>query len=93
MEKTSLTKNKLKLLRMQANYLNAQHGIEPLTQLEVANATGVHPSILCLAEGGKCKLSVYNWIALAKFYKVSLDYILGLEEEEVVLPHTQKQRG
>lgn len=51
-----------------------------LTQQAVADYLNVKQNTYSQYENGKRQLSVDVLIKLAKFYKVSTDYILGLED-------------
>lgn len=51
-----------------------------LTQAEVANYLKIRQNTYCQYETGQRQLPLTCLIALAKFYKTSTDYILGLTE-------------
>lgn len=51
-----------------------------LTQLQLAKELGVSKQNISDWENGKSETSFSILIKLAKFFKVSTDYILGLEE-------------
>ena len=48
------------------------------TQAEIAKLLGISQQHYSLYEQGKRELPMHHFIALAKFYHVSLDYIAGL---------------
>ena len=52
-----------------------------LTQQKVADYLHCSQSLYAYYESGKRNLPVDNLIALAKFYNVSTDYILGLTDD------------
>lgn len=52
-----------------------------LTQSELANAIGVAQSTIAMIESGKNKGSNDTLIKLAKFFNVSIDYLLNTEEK------------
>ena len=62
--------NRLKELRSSKN----------LTQLELANQIGFSMSIVNKWENGKKLPSTQAIMALAKYFKETTDYILGLQE-------------
>ena len=47
--------------------------------VELAKALGVSKGIISLWENGLREPSMTNLIALAKFFEVSIDYLVGLE--------------
>lgn len=61
--------NRIKCLRQE----------KKLGQIELANQLGVGKSIISLWERDECEPTASKIIALAKFFNVSADYILGLE--------------
>ena len=48
-------------------------------QVELAAALGVSKGIISLWENGLREPKLGNLIAIAKFFKVSIDYLAGLE--------------
>ena len=52
-----------------------------LTQLEIANYLHIKQNTYSQYENGQRQLPLSHLIALAKFYKTSTDYILGLTNE------------
>lgn len=62
-------KTNLKNLRFEKN----------IGQVELAKALGVSKGIISLWENGLREPSMTNLIALAKFFEVSIDYLVGLE--------------
>ena len=50
-------------------------------QVELAKELGVSKGIISLWENGLREPKLLNLIALAKYYKTSTDYILGLTDE------------
>ena len=51
------------------------------TQNEIAEELKVDKSMICLWEKGKNYPKVEKLIEIAEYYKVSTDYLLGLEDE------------
>ena len=49
-------------------------------QIELSNAIGVSKGIISLWENGLREPKLSNLIALSQYFKVSLDYLAGLEE-------------
>lgn len=62
-------KHNLKNLRIEKN----------IGQVELAKALDVSKGIISLWENGLREPSMTNLIALAKFFEVSIDYLVGLE--------------
>ena len=62
-------KHNLKNLRIEKN----------IGQVELAKALGVSKGIISLWENGLREPSMTNLIALAKFFEVSIDFLVGLE--------------
>ena len=58
-----------------------------LTQLEIANYLHIKQNTYSQYENGQRQLPLSHLIALAKFYKTSTDYILGLTNE--IKPYNQ----
>ena len=57
-----------------------------LRQIDVANATGIDQKTLSNYETGKTNPDSYAIIALAKFFRVSTDYLLGVSSAKNVEP-------
>ena len=53
-----------------------------LTQTEIANYLHIKQNTYSQYENGQRQLPIDVLIALAKFYKTSTDYILGLTDEK-----------
>ena len=51
-----------------------------LSQMELANATGISQSAIARWELGKSEPTASALITLSKFFGESVDYILGLED-------------
>ncbi len=51
-----------------------------LGQVELSKQLGVSKGIVSLWENGLREPGMSNLIALAKFFKVSVDYLVGLED-------------
>lgn len=62
-------KENLKSLRTEAN----------IGQVELAKKLGVSSGIISLWENGLREPGMYSLIAIAKFFNVSLDFLVGLE--------------
>ncbi len=62
--------NRLKELRAEAN----------LSFDKLSKLVGISSSALCNWENNVCDISSDNLVALAKFFCVSTDYLLGLED-------------
>ena len=60
----------LKLLRIENN----------VTQPQLATAIGVSNGLISLWENGLREPTMSNLIVLAKFFHVSIDYLVGLED-------------
>ena len=60
----------LKELRVQAG----------LGQAELAKAIGVSKGIISLWENGLREPNMFSLILISKYFKVSVDYLIGLEE-------------
>ena len=61
-----------------------------LNQKELADVLGVHQTTYSSYEIGKLSLTVVVLIKLAKYYKVSVDYLLGLTD--VTQPYPKSNR-
>lgn len=57
--------------------LRKEHNIG---QIELSKALGVSKGIISLWENGLREPNMYSLIQLAKFFNVSIDYLVGLEE-------------
>ncbi len=55
-----------------------------LRQIDVANATGIDQKTLSNYETGKTNPDSFAIIALAKFFGVTTDYLLGLTEKSIM---------
>lgn len=53
---------------------------EGLTQIELAAKLNVTNSSVCDWERGRVETSLEMLVAIAKFFEVSVDYLLGLED-------------
>ena len=53
-----------------------------LTQKQIADYLGTTQQVYSRYEKGENEIPVRHIIALCKYYKVSADYILGLEDEQ-----------
>ena len=49
-----------------------------LGQVELANAIGVSKGVISLWENGLREPNMYSLIVLAKFFKISIDELVGL---------------
>ena len=63
-------KDNLKALRIEAN----------IGQVELAKQIGVSKGIISLWENGLREPNMYSLIALAKFFDVSIDFLVGLKD-------------
>ncbi len=63
-------KEKIKELRTEKN----------LSQMELANATGISQSAIAKWELGKAEPTATNIITMANYFEVSTDYLLGRED-------------
>lgn len=50
-------------------------------QVELAKQIGVSKGIISLWENGLREPNMYSLIALAKYFKVSIDFLVGLKDE------------
>ncbi len=64
-------KKRLKELREEKN----------ISQMELAKQTNISQSSIAKWELGKREPTAYNIVTLCKFFHVSADYLLGLEDE------------
>ena len=60
----------LKLLRIEKN----------TSQVELAKSIGVSKGIISLWENGLREPGMFSLIALAKFFNVSIDFLVGVEQ-------------
>ena len=65
-------KENLKALRIEAG----------IGQVELAKSIGVSKGIISLWENGLREPNMYSLILLAKFFNVSIDFLVGLEDNE-----------
>ena len=63
-------KDNLKLLRKEKG----------VGQVELANSIGVSKGIISLWENGEREPGMTSLIAIAKYFKVTIDYLVGLEK-------------
>ncbi len=70
MESKSLFKDNLKTLRLERN----------IGQVELAKQVGVSKGIISLWENGLREPNMTSLIALATFFEVSIDFLVGLED-------------
>lgn len=70
MEYQNKFKNNLKELRLS----------NKLGQVELAKALGVSKGVISLWENGQREPTMYSLILLAKFFAVSIDELVGLED-------------
>lgn len=61
-----------------------------LRQIDVANATGIDQKTLSNYETGKTNPDSIAIIKLAKFYHVTTDYLLGLDDVNLNCPKSIK---
>ena len=66
-----------------------------LRQIDVANATGIDQKTLSNYETGKTNPDSFAIVALARFYEVSTDYLLGesdinIKSKDDILRHLEK---
>lgn len=66
-----------KLIRLKTN--------KNLTSEKLAKAIGTNLETICKWEKGEAEPSIFQLTALAKFFQVSTDYLLGLEENNATL--------
>ena len=53
-----------------------------LSQKEIAEAMGLYTTTYARYERGEQEIPLFIAVALAKYYKVSLDYLAGLTDEQ-----------
>ena len=63
-----------------------------LSQAQIAKLLKTTQQQYSKIELGKSDISGEKLILLARFYKVSTDYILGLEKETVLVTNTDKRK-
>jgi transcriptional regulator with XRE-family HTH domain len=61
------------------------------TQNKVANYLGTSQTMYARYENGLSKMPIRHLLMLAKFYGVSTDYILGVEEYELDSGATEEE--
>ena len=61
-----------------------------ITQTKLGEILGLHKSTLSLYEKNKGDMSDENKCKIAKYFNISLDYLLGLIDEEVCYYDDQK---
>ena len=74
-------KNNLKLLRKSKGY----------TQIAVQMKTGIEQALLSKYETGERVPPTETLLHLAEFYGVSMDYLVGLTDEQKPYPRKRKQ--
>ena len=57
-----------------------------LTQKDIGNILGIDQRVYSNYETGKRLIPVNHLVALALFYKTSLDYLVGLTDEKKAYP-------
>ena len=68
--KDNVFKNNLKMLRIEKN----------IGQVELAKILGVSKGIISLWENGLREPNMSSLIAIAKFFGVTIDFLVGLED-------------
>ena len=68
------------MIQVLTTRLKEQREGKHLSQKEVANAIGVSASIISNYENGERLPSLENLILLARFYRCSTDYLLGIDK-------------
>lgn len=68
------------MIKVLTERLKEQRELKHLSQKDVANAVGMSASIISNYENGDRLPSLENLIILARFYKCSTDYLLGIEK-------------
>lgn len=66
----NLFKENLKQLRMEKG----------IGQVELANALGVSKGVISLWENGQREPTMSSLIVIAKYFNVSIDYLVGIED-------------
>ncbi|MBR1890088.1 MAG: helix-turn-helix transcriptional regulator [Clostridia bacterium] len=70
MEERNVFKENLKALRLERG----------LGQVELAKAIGVSKGVISLWENGLREPNMYSLILIAKYFNVTIDYLVGLSE-------------
>ncbi|MGN0586914.1 MAG: helix-turn-helix domain-containing protein [Oscillospiraceae bacterium] len=65
-------------MKLRLRELRLEHG---LTQEQICKYIYVNQSMYCRYETGKLSLPLSSAEILAKFYNVSMDYLMGLSDE------------
>lgn len=68
------------MIKVLTKRLKEQRELKHLSQKDVANAVGMSASIISNYENGERLPSLENLIILARFYKCSTDYLLGIDK-------------
>ena len=68
------------MIKVLTKRLKEQWELKHLSQKDVANAVGMSASIISNYENGERLPSLENLIILARFYRCSTDYLLGIEK-------------
>lgn len=68
------------MIKVLTERLKEQRELKHLSQKDVANAVGMSASIISNYENGERLPSLDNLITLARFYKCSTDYLLGIDK-------------
>ena len=68
------------MIKILTERLKEQRNLKHLSQKDVARAVGMSASILSNYENGERLPSLENLIILARFYKCSTDYLLGIDK-------------
>ena len=68
------------MIKILKERLKEQRELKHLSQKDVSRAVGMSASILSNYENGERLPSLENLIILARFYKCSTDYLLGIEK-------------
>lgn len=68
------------MIKILTERLKEQRNLKHLSQKDVADAVGMSASIISNYENGERLPSIENLIILARFYKCSTDYLLGIEK-------------
>lgn len=68
------------MIKILTERLKEQRNLKHLSQKDVADAVGMSASIISNYENGERLPSLENLIILARFYKCSTDYLLGIEK-------------
>ena len=68
------------MIKILTDRLKEQRELKHLSQKQVADAVNMSASIISNYENGERLPSLENLITLARFYKCSTDYLLGIEK-------------